>query len=505
MVSLCQEHIRAILPEWLLAELAFLQRQQRQPLYLAGGTVRDLLLDKQPEDIDLTVSHSAVLWAKQLAKRVKGAFVPLGRENDAARVVYKGVTVDFSSFREGAQNIEEELLLRDITINSMGICLDPLFSSSVEQGAGAITVIDPAGGWADLSGKRIKNTFSSAFQHDPLRLLRVYRFSALTGFQVDPETAARVGLEAHLIHKVAKERIGHELELIMASNGAGPIFSEMALTNLLAELLPELIEGRGMEQPASHHLDVFHHCLETLSRMEGLLAEPDYGFAAGFHSLHDYVNKSGNEVGLKWAALLHDIGKPVTHFVDPLRDNKITFYNHDHAGAALVEKIAARFRWGTTVLDQVKTIVEAHMRPFHLANVARKEQVSVKACIRLIKKMGQYLPGLFLLAMADARAGRGEGRPLEVEKELSELYVRLETVRANNVIPVLQEGALLRGKDLIKQLQLQPGPIFKVILEQVQEAQMEKKIVTQEQALEMAREIIAAKNKKNDQEQKEQV
>jgi poly(A) polymerase len=199
---------------------------------------------------------------------------------------------------------------------------------------------------------------------------------------------------------------------------------------------------------------------------------------------------------LKWAALLHDVGKPVKYEIDEARQGKITFYNHDLAGVESVESIAERFRWSSRRIKTVAQLVATHMRPFHLANVARRQQVSVKACIRLIKKLGGNLPGLFLVAMADARSGRGDSRPEAIEAELSALYQRIETVRTQNVSPVLKEGVLITGRDLIQVLKLQPGPVFKVILEKVETAQMENIIKNRAEALDLAKKVIAEQNRR---------
>ncbi len=485
-VTLTTKKISALFTADLFSYLKTLRVEHGEPFYAAGGTVRDLLLERQPEDIDLTVARSAVSLAEQLAQRTGGAFVPLGRDNDAARAVFKGNIVDFSSFRDGAGTIEEELGLRDITINSLGVCLDPLFDLNGNGVPETVPVLDPAGGLDDLQSKQIKVTFVKAFEHDPLRLLRVYRFAAMTGFAIDNNTL-RLGREqASLIHNVTSERIGHELDLIMRTDLAGPIFTIMAENDILWELIPELKCGVGMKQPASHHLDVFHHSLEALVQMEHLLSEGCFGFTKEYSALKCFSGVENNRVNLKWAALLHDIGKPVKHSIDEDRNNKITFYNHDRAGGDIVESISERFRWSLNSTGQVIKLVQSHMWPFHLANVARRETVSTKACIRLVKSMGAELAGLFLLAMADARAGCGDGRPMLVEQELSSLYECIETVRTKNVVPVLEGGPLLTGKDLISQLKLTPGPIFKVILQGVEEAQMEKKINTEVEAFDLA-------------------
>jgi poly(A) polymerase len=131
-----------------------------------------------------------------------------------------------------------------------------------------------------------------------------------------------------------------------------------------------------------------------------------------------------------------------------------------------------------------------HMRPFFLCNVQRKGELTVKACLRLLRVAGPDLPGLFLLGMADAVAGQGMDRPAEIEKEMADLLVYLDQVRKKHVEPVKSGPPLLTGKDLLDELYLEPGPIFREILEAVAEAHMEHAISSREEALALARKYI---------------
>ncbi len=477
--------VRDLFGSGLLAELAEIRRIMPDEIYLAGGTVRDLLLGREPADIDLTVISRARRWARCLAERTGGAYVALGREEDAARVVWRSREIDFSSFREGATSIREELGKRDITVNAMAVRIDALLDGETPL-PGELAVIDPCGGLRDLAAGRIRVTSRRAFAADPLRLLRIHRFSAVLGFSPDPETLALSARQREMIGRVAAERIGHELDLIMASSRAHPTVASMAETGLLWEIIPELLAGVGMEQPASHHLDVFAHCLETLGRMEEIQEDPESLFPGHGAIFRDYLAGRRNRVRLKWAALLHDAGKPVTYAINEDKGGRITFYNHDLKGADIVTDLAARLRWSREDARVIGSLVAAHMRPFFLANVRRTDQLSLKACLRLIRKVGPELPGLFLLAMADALAGKGEGKPEEMEREVADLFARLEEVRLRNVVPVRSAPPLITGRDLISELHLRPGPIFRDILSRVEEAQMEQTITSRDQALAMA-------------------
>ena len=483
------EQVGRVLPQWLCAKLAALKKQYGQSVYLAGGTVRDLLLGYIPGDIDITVPAGAHLWAGDVAAQTGGALVSLGREEDAARVVFDGVSVDFSAFREGAATFVEELNKRDLTINSLGVCLDPLLEKDRQKANCFLPIVDPAGGLPDIAAKTIRITSKQAFERDPLRLLRVYRFSAVLGFRIEAETCEQVKRQASLVGHVAPERIRHELDLIMGSGRAAAALKEMAESRLLWEILPELHKGLGMQQPTSHHLDVFFHNIETLDQMERLLGAKQYGYPEQKHLIEEYIAGEDRITILTWAALLHDVGKPATHAIDHSRDDRITFYDHDNEGARIVRALGKRQRWSNHAVEKVVKLISHHMRPFHLLNVARSGSVSTKACIRLIKSMGDELAGLFLLAMADARAGQGIMRPQDIEMELGQLFARVDFVQRENVTPVLAGTPLLTGNDLIRELALVPGPHFRVILDAALEAQMEQLITTRDEALAMARSI----------------
>jgi poly(A) polymerase len=486
---LSSQHIIAALPAWLRVHLRQLHGQLGGELYLAGGVVRDLLLGKVPQDIDLTVSAHAQDWAARLAELTGGALVPLGRQEDAARVVAHGVTVDFAAFRQGAPTIAADLGLRDLTINALAIDVGPLLAETDLVPAQDLLLIDPSGGVEDLVHGRIRLAGATSLLDDPLRMVRVFRFAAILGFTVEAATLAQIKEHHHLITRPAVERINHELDLLMASGHAAPAVRAMADCGLLGELLPELLAGQGMEQPASHHLDVFGHSLEALAAMERLLAAPEAWFPESGELLRNAVHLPSIRRRLCWAALLHDVGKPATFARRADKDDRITFYHHDHIGVRLLEGIAQHYRWSNEDCQQISLLITLHMRPFFLANAERAGQLTLRACIRLLRTVGDSLPGLMLLAMADSLAGKGEASVAGMEEELAALLARLLQVQREHVAPVKAAAPLITGNDLIHRLGLAPGPIFKTILGAVEEAQMEGRVRETDEALALAQHL----------------
>lgn len=474
-------------PLSLRQALSRLAEERQADLYVAGGSVRDWLLGKTPRDLDITVADRAMEFAKALSRKVGGAYVELDADEDVARVVWQGLCLDFSAFRAGSTTIAQDLGLRDFTINALALAVDRKSGCLAEPSL----VIDPTGGLSDLDGRLIRVAAPGAFADDPLRLLRAYRFSACLDFTIHPETRAAITAQAHLLTQAAPERIAYELQLIMASGNTHRAVCDMAEAGLLQLLFPELAEGSGLAQPPSHHLDVLAHNLETLRCLEDVIGDPARffpGFGAHFAA---YLAEEPLRRRLKWAALFHDVGKPATH---QLRDERITFYNHDQAGAEIFSAIARRLRFSSEDRKAVAKLIGLHMWPFHLSNARLKTGISRKACLKLVKAVEHDLPGMFLLNMADCLAGQGPGKPEGVETHLAELYAEVRQVYEEHIRPVLSRPPLLTGHDLIREFNLAPGPVFREILEELERAQVEDGLAGREQAVAFVADYLRARH-----------
>ncbi len=443
-------------------------------LYVVGGAVRDRGLGRSCIDIDFATAVNGLTLCRDIAAEIGATFVPLDAEEQVARLVYAGLIVDFARFKSGAQTIGEDLGKRDFTINSIGMHLDDWLTSSDLAHA-----IDPFGGREDLHKKCIRMTSARAVADDPLRMIRGFRLLSLAGFVLDPQFLSCVANHKSQISQVSAERILYELHLIMKNGAAGDIIRQMAECGLLAEVRTELTEGQGVQQPASHHLDVFAHNLESLRCMDEIVRDPAQFFPNSTDIFREYLKVPGRILWLKWAALCHDIGKTMTYKEE---QGKITFYNHDQKGARLFQTMARRLTFSNRDSGQIGLFISQHMRPFFLCNNLRAEGVSTKACLRLAKVIGDDLPGLFMVAMADSLAGKGEKKPERMEEELGELFQMMHTIIEEKVKPVLCGPPLLTGHDLI-QAGLAPGPLFREILEEVEQLHVEGEMNDKEQAL----------------------
>jgi poly(A) polymerase len=207
-----------------------------------------------------------------------------------------------------------------------------------------ITVIDPMDGLGDMYRKVITSC-PGAFADDPLRMVRAFRFSSMLGYRLTAETRAAISARVNLINLSAAERISSELDLIMTSGQAHQSIVEMDKVGLLEWLIPELQEGDGVDQPAFHHLDVLQHNILTLYYMERIIEDPRRYFGDVGDSVVGYLGDPSASMLLKWAALFHDIGKPDAKNINPEKNDRITFYGHDHAGVEKIEMFAERMRW----------------------------------------------------------------------------------------------------------------------------------------------------------------
>jgi poly(A) polymerase len=474
-------------PDRLVKALLRMAERQGRELYVVGGTVRDWLLGRVPGDLDITVARDAAACCRGLIAELKGGtFVPLGcAEDDTGRVVWKGMDIDFSGFRLGARTIEADLGRRDFTVNSIGVALVALLDESVVP-----HLIDPLHGVSDLQ-RKVLRACPQAFVDDPLRMLRGYRLSATLGFTLDEATRAEIAGQAGLISRAAAERITYELDLIMATGRAHAVIKEMAASGLLWHLIPDLAHGVGMEQPGFHHLDVFHHSLAALGFMEEILAEPPRFYPESAAEIGEYLDRPGIQSRLKWAALLHDLGKPVTMAIREDKGGRVTFYGHDQTGRDMVLQLGRQWRWGKENRERVAGLIAMHMQPFHLCNVRRDGPLSRKACLHLCKKAGDDLIGLFLLAMADSLAGKGEKKPPGLEAELSGLLAEILEIQTQYIQPALHGPRLLSGEDLIASFSLSPGPLFANILEALELARVEGAVTSREDALRWVQQYLS--------------
>ena len=455
-----------------------------QPIYLVGGSVRDLLLGKQDiKDIDLLMPSGSESAARAFADRIGGSFFYLDEERKITRVVKQFdrevIQFDFTNF-EGP-DLAADLGRRDFTINAMALELREFIATRAVDG-----LVDLFHGKEDVRNKLIRVTKPGVLDEDPLRLLRAVRFTATLGFAIEQETAKQIRLRAKLIAGPSPERVRDELFMILAERQAERHFLLMDSLGLLAGLLPELEPLRGFAPGMYHVHDVLTHSLRTAGYLDNVL--DDLGkLAPGFagtvlEHLEDRLEHLvSRKAALRFACLLHDMAKPETFTNE---DGRIRFHGHDNLGADKVLFVCRRFRLSRSTEALVSKVIKFHMRLF---NLSAPGGPSKNALYRYCRDLGEALPESLLLAQADARATY-EIMPREkfadTEKPMAAVleYYYTKFLKA-------EARPLVTGDDLIR-MGMQPGPKFREILEEIKEKQAEGTITNRDEALDYLKRMI---------------
>ncbi len=453
-------------------------------IYVAGGPVRDVLLGRAFKDIDLTVAHGAREIAQKICHQYKGRLIVLDEEEGVFRVAIEGFFLDFSRFRKGSQSIIEDLKERDFTINAIAVSLKEFLDTPPPLW----TFIDPLEGQKDLARRLIRAISRENLLDDPLRMLRGYRLAAELSFTLEPQTRKWIRESASQILNVAPERITMEIKALLAQN-AGKIVSTMAEDEILFTIFPELKEAEGVAQPSFHHLDVLGHLLLSLEMEDLIIQSPESYFGVDeidnpFVQVREDAQK---QIILRLAALFHDIGKPRTFAIR----HRITFYEHDRVGAEIFWSLGERLRFPKKLTKEVAHLIRHHMRPFHLLREFRQSRLSKRAIRRLIKDVPHY-EMLFMVAMADTLASSGPDKEPGLEEELSSLFWEIRRFH-RETLTTQEKKRLVTGKDLIELFGLEPGPLFRELLEAVEEARAEGIIKNREEALSYLAHLISKK------------
>ncbi len=423
----------------------------RRQVFAVGGTVRDLVLGRPTADYDFAVSGSGIVFARSFARRLKGAFVMLSDDDDEARVVKEGAVYDFIGLGKAA--IDRDLRRRDFTINAIAFDL----------GSGILH--DPAAGLDDLRRHIIRPVTDHSLTDDPLRVLRGFRFALELEFDLHDDFFR--GIPDASFKKTAAERIGYELLRITAASDSYPQIQRMNGCGLFVELFPEahkIIEDKFL----------WGHSLETYRSLEFLMNSDR--FRNLVPEVERYCGETRRRSLLKLAALFHDIAKPDTFL---MQDGEVHFYGHDTKGARIVEVLGhKRLKLSRPDVALFKKLVKEHMRP-HL--LATSRDLTDRALRRFMRDLGEEYFGCMMIAWADGHATGGKTRHLE------ETLLKMVAIQqADDAKPKIER--LIDGHDLIA-LGLEPGPIFKPLLQELLDRQLEGTIMTKEEGLQAAREI----------------
>lgn len=470
-----------------LKTLQALAQKKDKQIYLVGGFLRDFLVSVPKMDFDFAIDAGALKFAKDFSRKVKGAYVVLDKERGCARVVKRIssalATFDFADFRD--TTLKGDLQKRDFTINTL--CLNVLklkFDNNLKD-----QILDKKMAARDFSLKKIRMVSARAFKDDPLRMMRAFTLQANLGFAIDQKTLGQIRKDVALIRSVSSERIRDELFKILETGEAYQNLKIMDKIGLLKEIIPQIHVMYRCEQGGYHHLDVFRHSLEAVKQLEKLLREVKSDSDISPYLQEPLAAARSREALLKLGTLLHDIGKPQTKKIDGKR---VSFYGHEHVGKNMVRTIARMLKLSTRERYSLEDMVQWHLRPGYLGDFKKPSE---RAIYRYFRDAKDEAVSILLLSIADQRATRG---PLTIKKdaehhekicqELIKKYFELKKQK-----PFVR---LINGNDLIRILKLKPSPLFKEILDRVEESQNLGKITAKEEALQLARGIVNKKGNK---------
>ena len=439
--------------------------------YLVGGSLRDLLLGRSPTDYDIAVLDNPEKFAKKIAADTQGHLVKMGKPGQIIYRVVSGKHIFDISSACGA-TIEDDLHNRDFTINAMAYSL---YSGQI---------IDPAGGMQDLAGKKIRLVSKGAFKNDPIRLIRAFRIGALLDFEIESRTAAAVKDDAKLIATSAGERIRAELFKLLGSSQSHAYLARMADTGLLCEIFPELGRLKGCFQNKHHFFDVYEHTMRAYSHLETMLN--DYNGCFGLQpEISDQIGRSparGKAALLKCAILLHDIGKPLVRTVDD--QGNVHFYGHAKKSAEMAKETGRRLKFSTREKGFIDFIVRHHMRPLFL--YAAQAKLTRKGFTRFFIRCGDNLAGLLLHSIADVK-GKGNSE----NEEFTAFAINMINDYYLQFKPQKSKPPLITGSDLINEFGLTPSPLFKTMLNLVEESRLSDTTMNRQAALKLVGDFLS--------------
>lgn len=501
------KRIKNCLKSTLFSTIKALSKSKGINLYLVGGTVRDIFLGRESKDYDFALSNDVLFFAKYISVYLKGSFVLLDKAIPCVRVVCKiqtgrksqgnstgvltvndlteEINLDFSRFHYGGNTIEEDIAGRDFTINAIAINL----------GTDEPEIIDPFNGLEDLKKKVIRIIHNQTFKDDPLRMLRAVRLSSELCFSIEDTTQKAILKSADLINQVSKERIISELYLTLKSSNSATYIDQLERLTLLEKIVPEIIPLKNLKQQGFHHLSGWEHTLTTLMELENIIANLERFFPKWHKRISEYLEEVISAehtrlVTLKLAAILHDIGKPITKQID-IVTGKATFYCHDKVGAQLSAQIGYRLRLSNKEIDLLKIIVSSHMRPGFLVDA---EVITDRALYRLFKDLGDAAVATLILSLSDRYAALGENVTSEtLQHHYQDIIFILD--KFYNPTPKIFPKKLLNGNEIMDRFSLGQDKRIGQLLAMVEDAFVQGEIHNKKDALRFVENILKQEHK----------
>ena len=442
-------------------------------IYLVGGSVRDILLGKTFFDRDLIVTDcDAREFSLKVCEFFDGVFITLDEENKIYRVVLKDKINYLDITNPVCASLEKDILRRDLTVNAVAVNIR---TGEIPEFCKAY--VD------DINNRLIKGILESNFVDDPLRILRVFRFYSILGFDIAPELIEVVKKHVFLIEKPAKERVEYELMKLFSGKYSYSALLKMDECGLLEKLFPFVKELKQVPPNLHHHLDLFNHSIETV-RQVGILYE-NARKAVKEHL--DKVDFGGFSrlAHLKLAAFMHDIGKFSTWTIEP-DTGRHRFIKHEDVGAKLALTFLKSMKFSNKQITYITYIIKKHMYP---TAVVSAPEVNEKVMMRYLRKSEDNAIDNIIIAQADRLSARGPEITVEiVEENINALNKLLVFCFERQDIKPLPK--LIDGNEIMQIFNLVPSPELGRILNELKEAQISGDITTKEQAVAFIKTIL---------------
>ena len=432
----------------------------RMECYVVGGYVRDLFLERASNDIDVVVVGSGIRVAEELKGQLgRKAHLSVFRNFGTAQVKYRDLEVEFVGARKESYShdsrkphvedgtLEDDQNRRDFTINALAICLNhDCFGE----------LVDPFDGVYDMEDGIIRTPLDPdiTFSDDPLRMLRCIRFATQLNFYIEDETFDALGRNAERIKIISGERVMEELNKIMATPTPSKGFVDLHRCGLLQILMPELTNLDIVEtRNGKKHKNNFYHTLEVL----------------------DNVARHSDNIWLRWAALLHDIGKTKSKRWDPLQG--WTFHNHNFIGAKMVPPLFRRLKLPMDAkMKYVQKMVDLHMRPIVIAD----EEVTDSAVRRLINDAGDDIDDLMILCEADITSKNHERKQRFLDN-FAAVRVKLADLKERDYKRLLQP--VIDGNEIMEMFHLEPSREVGTLKQTLKDAVLDNRVPNEREPL----------------------